>query len=74
MTEEEKELVKNGIIRKNPEKKVKDLLDWIVAIRRHINHKVQLIEKTVSDRIRSSAYQDEFDDNVDISNIFFRIQ
>lgn len=40
LNDEQKDIVKNNIVRESPEDKVKDLLEWMDAIRKNIHHKV----------------------------------
>ena len=40
LTEDEKDVVKNNIVRESPEDKVKDLLEWMDSIKKNIRHKV----------------------------------
>ena len=42
LTEEQKDIVKTNIVRESPEDKVKDLLEWMEAIRKNIQHKVHV--------------------------------
>ena len=40
LSEGDKDIVKDNIVRESPDDKVKDLLEWMESIRKNIRHKV----------------------------------
>ncbi len=47
LSEGDKDIVKENIVRESPDDKVKDLLEWMESIRKNIRHKVHEMLSTL---------------------------